>query len=306
MRICNALTAAVLATAGVVALPVSAAATPQAAAGPVGSSVAETIGSAVRTIGLSHGSSLKVVGLTDSGTKLIGFATNRPDRSATIGTITGLAGDTFLVGIDYRVQNGKLYGVGNQGGIYTLSDRHAKAVKVGQLSVALSGTAFGVDFNPAANALRIVSDNGQNLRQPFAATDGPTAPTVADTALTYPPAAATGITAGAYTNNDLSADTATTLFDLDTVLDQVAIQSPANAGTLAPTGKLGADAALDAGFDIYSTVRRDKTVALEAFATIGVGGGYALYEIDLLTGSADRQGSFTVPVTDIAIPLGQR
>ena len=306
MRTRTALTAAVIAAAACVALPVSAGAAPQPAAPQAGSAVAETIGSAVRTIGLFHGSSLKAVGLADGGKSLVGFATNRPERAAKIGAIAGLAADSFLVGIDYRVQNGKLYGVGNQGGLYTLSDRNGKATKVGQLSVALSGTAFGVDFNPAANALRIVSDNGQNLRQPFGTTDGPTAPTVADTALTYPPAAAPGITAAAYTNNDVSADTATTLFDLDTTLDQVALQSPANAGTLAPTGKLGVDAALDAGFDIYSTVRKDKTVALQAFATVGVGGSYALYEVDLLTGSADKQGSFKTPVTDIAIPLGQR
>ncbi|MET0964825.1 MAG: DUF4394 domain-containing protein, partial [Nakamurella sp.] len=198
------------------------------------------------------------------------------------------------------------YGVGNKGGIYTLSTRNAQAAKVGQLSVALSGTAFGVDFNPAANALRIVSDTGQNLRQPFPTTGAVTAPAVADTTLAYPPAAATGITAAAYTNNDLSPDTATTLFDLDTVLDQIAIQSPANAGTLAPTGKLGVDATLDAGFDIYSTVRKGKTVSLDAYATIGVGGTFALYKIDLLAGSADKQGAFKIPVTDIALALGQR
>jgi hypothetical protein len=294
--------AAVLAAAACVALPVSAGAAPSAAESTVGN----TIWSAVRATGQFQGNSLKAVGLADGGKSLVGLATNRPEQAWKIGSVSGLSGDSFLVGIDYRVQNGKLYGVGNQGGIYTVSDRNAKAAKVGQLSVALSGTSFGVDFNPAANALRIVSDNGQNLRQPFATTDGPTAPTVADTSLTYPPAAATGITAAAYTNNDLSPDTATTLFDLDTVLDQIAIQSPANAGTLAPTGKLGADAALDAGFDIYSTVRKDKAVALTAFATIGVAGTYALYEIDLLTGSADKQGSFKTPVTDIAIPLGQR
>ena len=302
MRIRTALMAAVMAAAACVALPVSAGAAPPAAA----PAVLDSIGSAVRTSGLFHGSSLKAVGLADGGKSLVGLATNRPEQAWKIGSVSGLSGDSFLVGIDYRVQNGKLYGVGNQGGIYTVSERNAKAAKVGQLSVALSGTSFGVDFNPAANALRIVSDNGQNLRQPFATTDGPTAPTVADSSLTYPPAPATGITAAAYTNNDLSPDTATTLFDLDTVLDQIAIQSPANAGTLAPTGKLGADAALDAGFDIYSTVRKDKAVALTAFATIGVAGTYALYEIDLLTGSADKQGSFKTPVTDIAIPLGQR
>jgi hypothetical protein len=30
--------------------------------------------------------------------------------------------------------------------------------------IVLSGTEFGVDFNPAADALRIVSDTGQDLR----------------------------------------------------------------------------------------------------------------------------------------------
>ena len=65
-----------------------------------------------------------------------------------------------LVGIDYRVQNGALYGVGIAGGLYMLNPNDAVATKVGQLSVALSGTNFGVDFNPAANALRVISDNG--------------------------------------------------------------------------------------------------------------------------------------------------
>jgi len=171
----------------------------------------------------------------------------------------------------------------------------------------LSGTVFGVDFNPAANALRVVSDNGQNLRQPFATTDGPTAPTVADGALNLAAGtAATGVSGVAYTNNDLSADSATTLFDVDTALDQVAIQSPANAGSLVPTGKLGPNADPDAGFDIYSTVRRDRAVDLTAFATIGVGGSYQLYSVDLLTGVADSEGKFKFPVTDIAIGLNQR
>jgi hypothetical protein len=34
---------------------------------------------------------------------------------------------------------------------------------VSQLTVGLMGNAFGVDFNPAANRLRVVSDLGQNL-----------------------------------------------------------------------------------------------------------------------------------------------
>ena len=33
-----------------------------------------------------------------------------------------------------------------------------------QLTIPLDGTVFGVDFNPAADRLRIISDTGQNLR----------------------------------------------------------------------------------------------------------------------------------------------
>jgi hypothetical protein len=73
--------------------------------------------------------------------------------------------------------------------------------------------------------------------------------------LTIPPATqpATGISGAAYYNNDLDPATATTLFTVDPGRDQVAIQSPANAGLLAATGTLGVDAAGDVGFDIHYT-----------------------------------------------------
>ena len=56
-----------------------------------------------------------------------------------------------------------------------------------------------------------------------------------------------GVTGAAYTNNDFepnpaTAKTGTTLFDIDTMLDQVVIQSPPNNGILVATGKLGVDA----------------------------------------------------------------
>ena len=243
------------------------------------------------------------VGLYSAGTKLVRFDTDRPSWGQRLGSIKGLSGDTALVGIDRRVQNGKLYGVGNKGGIYTISARTAKANKVGQLTVALSGTEFGVDFNPAANALRIVSNTGQNLRQPFGTTEGPTVATVADGTLNYMAVTATGVSAAAYTNNDLNADTATTLFDIDTKLDQVAVQSPANAGSLAPTGKLGVDVGSRAGFDIYSTLEKGKSVSSTGFAVLSTRGTYALYSVDLLTGDVDREGKFANSVTDIAVDL---
>lgn len=255
--------------------------------------------------------SLQVVGLTTDG-RLVRFDADSPGRTRSVGKVKNLVGDQSLVGIDYRVQDGKLYGVGNAGGIYTLGT-NAGATKVGQLTVALSGTSFGVDFNPAANRLRVVSNTGQNVRHNLddaTATAPPLAGmTVMDGTLTVPPATTPvmGIAGAAYTNNDLDPNTATTLFDLDTAADQISVQSPANAGALALTGKLMVDAGPVAGFDIYSRTAFGVTQGNHGFASISVLGRYSLYKVSLLTGRASRIGSFrpSDQVADIAIPLDQ-
>src|SRR5262245_49442962 len=202
---------------------------------------------------------LRMYGLTGDRA-LVSVRGDDPDKVRGIGDIKGLQGDTRVIGIDFRVQDGKLYGVGDKGGIYTINTDNAKAAKVSQLSIALSGNDFDIDFNPAANRLRVVSDNGQNLRHNIDDPAGapPAGTTANDTPLTTPPTAGTtaGVTGAAYTNNDTNADTATTLYDLNTMTDQIAVQSPANNGTLAPTGKLMVDAAGDAGFDIASTLNK--------------------------------------------------
>ncbi|WP_121401441.1 DUF4394 domain-containing protein [Micromonospora sp. M71_S20] len=244
---------------------------------------------------------LKAIGLTDDQ-KLIKFDVDKPWDACTIGRVWLEDGEK-LVGIDYRVQNGRLYGVGDEGGIYLISTRDAKATEVSQLSVPLKGRYFGVDFNPAADRLRVISDQGQNLRHNV--NDDTT---IEDGTLTYPPStdAAKGVTGAAYTNNDLDPDTATTLFDIDTKRDQVAVQSPANAGQLAATGKLGVDAGIWAGFDIYSSIRDDKAVYNKGYAVLHVNHDSKLYKIDMLTGDADKQGTFgDYTVVDLALPLDQ-
>ena len=244
------------------------------------------------------------VALTESGTRLGRFNVDRPSGLTPIGgAITGLAGDVRLVGIDRRVQNGRLYGVGNAGGLYLMSG--STASKVGQLSVPLVGTSFGVDFNPAANALRIVSNQAQNLRQPFGTGNNPVGDTVTDSPLTQGGVPAGNIAGAAYTNNDLSDLTATTLFDLDTELDQIAVQAPANSGTLSPTGKLGTGAGVDVGFDIYAEKSSSGTAAIAnfGFAAIPTGTANRFHFVDLLTGHVEYIGRFPTRVTDIAIDL---
>ena len=222
--------------------------------------------------------------------------TRRPGRTTTVGSISGLVGDTKLVGIDFRPATGALVGLGDQGGIYVIDTATATATNRQQLSVPLSGTSFGVDFNPTVDRLRIVSDTGQNLR-----VNVDNGAATVDLQLS-----GTGVVGAGYTNNDADPNTATTLYDIDAVNDQVTIQAPPNNGTLNPTGKLGVDTTNVVGFDIYSELDRGTTDDVIAFASLTVGSQVGLYEVNLFTGKASGRGNFPVAVTDIAIPLDQR
>jgi hypothetical protein len=251
--------------------------------------------------------SLPAFGLVGDGMTMSAFKTNTPNVLDWVADIVGFSGcDTKLVGVDIRPANNVLYGVGNCGGVYTIpfwpgSDAQMHITKVGQLTVALAGASFGVDFNPAVDRLRIISDTGQNLRHDVVGNT-----TIKDMPLTLNGAPATGVTAAAYTNNDNNADTVTTLFDIDTYNDQVAIQAPANNGTLNPTGKLGVAAGTNAGADIFADLSGGKTISNTAFATLLPSGGrQSFYMVDPLTGAATLVGTFPsiAPVTDVAVML---
>ncbi|TLQ47334.1 DUF4394 domain-containing protein [Streptomyces marianii] len=236
--------------------------------------------------------SLAVTGLT-SDQRLVQFRANRPQDVKEIGAVTGLQEDTTLVGIDYRAQDGQLYGVGNAGGVYTIDEQTAAATLLHRLEAPLEGTHFGVDFSASANRLRIVSNTGQNLRHHVE--DGNTE---VDTDLTL-----LGVAGAAYTNNDMAPATDTTLFVIDANGDQIGVVSPANTGVLESTGDLGVDAGLPAGFDIYSSAEATN----QGFASLHTNGGTTgFYRVDLLTGEATRVGqAFPVQVVDIAVPLTQ-
>ena len=259
----------------------------------------------------SYWQTLQVVGLT-SDQRLVCFNEFSPGEARTIGFVSGLMTDTLLVGIDFRVQDRKLYGVGNAGGVYLLDTSNGAATLVNRLSVALNGTSFGIDFNPVADRLRIVSNTGQNLRHNVNAGGV----TLTDAPLNYAPGTplnsigptATGVVGVGYTNNDLDALTSTTLYALDSNLDQIALQSPPNNGSLAAIGKLTVDTGAAAGFDIYSIIRNGVSVDVQALATLSAAdGSTALYSVKLPTGKATLRGSFsnTLKVIDIAIPLNQ-
>ncbi|WP_078964999.1 DUF4394 domain-containing protein [Streptomyces aureocirculatus] len=289
-RIMAAVAATSASVALLVAVPGSSAAVPDAPAAP----------------GTPAAPSLRAFGITGDGTLMATFTTDRPNVLDWVRTVNGLSGDQRLVGIDFRVQNGLLYGVGDKGGIYTIKTPpevpDVVVTKVSQLQVDLYGTNFGVDFNPAADRLRVVGDRGQNLRHNLADHS-----TVEDTVLTTPPLTGPtrGVTAAAYTNNDHNGTTATTLFDINTTADQVVIQSPANSGFLAPTGSLTLDAGADSGLDVFSHLTNGKTTANSAFASLTPSGARtpSLYGVNLFTGEATSIAQFPLNITDLAITL---
>lgn len=279
----------------------------------IGSVAALTVGGTVAVIGSASAApdtSLPktALGLSSNGKNLTVFSLKTAQRTKALGRVKGLSGDTILVGIDQRPQDHRFYGVGDKGGVYRISISTTEVKKVSQLTVPLQGKDFDIDFNPAADRLRIVSDTGQNLRHDITNTVPATAN---DGALNYPvgtpPApgpAAPGITAAAYTNNDLDAKTGTTLFDLDSTLDQIVQQVPANSGTLLPSGTVSPRRGPIAGLDIVSTLNRGRTVANTAFAATRPtkGGAATLYRVDLLSGKFTKVAQFNKDIADIAIP----
>jgi hypothetical protein len=110
-----------------------------------------------------------IYGLTTDN-RLVTFDTGSPGTATGV-PITGLAGGEALLGIDFRPATAQLFAVGSGGGLYTVDVFTGAASRASTLDTATSGSAFGVDFNPSVDRLRITSNADQNLRV-NAATDG--------------------------------------------------------------------------------------------------------------------------------------
>ncbi|HEX4870774.1 MAG TPA: DUF4394 domain-containing protein, partial [Nevskiaceae bacterium] len=216
--------------------------------------------------------------------RLVSFDLASPTTLATESYLLGLPANEKVHGLDFRPATGELVLVGSSNRLYIanpstglITARRDLVPASGSSFSGLSGTSFGIDFNPAADALRIVSSSRQNLRVLV-----DTGEVFTETALNRGTAAATAEAAG-YTN--AFADTgATVLYVVDTSGDVLAtINTPAD-GTLSNVGALGVDASAANGFDIDGVNGR-------AHATLTVGSETALYRLNLGTGAASRVGT---------------
>lgn len=158
---------------------------------------------------------------------LISFDSASPNNVLTGVYVGGLQSNEFIQGIDFRPATGELFALGSSNRLYTvdLASGVATAVGAGPFAPALNGAAYGFDFNPTVDRVRVHSGSNQNLRlNPItgglAANDPNLYYAAADAGAGLDP----NIVASAYANNVAGATT-TTLYSIDSVRDTLNVHS---------------------------------------------------------------------------------
>jgi len=237
-------------------------------------------GDAIVALALNSPAPVPTVLALTADNRLLAFNPRTPNTVTATTTVAVPAGES-VVGIDVRPSDAMVYAVtraaDGTGRIYTVDAASGAATFVANVSVALAGTEFAVDFNPAANALRLISDSGQSL-----AVNLSTAPGTATVngAVNFAGVPAARVAGAAYLNSGVSSTppAATALYSLESATDVLTTQAVAT-GTLTAVGALGRDVTGAAGFDIAGS---RNGLALAAF---GAAGAYTLYEVNLGTGA---------------------
>jgi hypothetical protein len=245
-----------------------------------------------------------IVALT-SGRRLLFFDSATPTtitKTITISTV----GSEGLVAIDFRPATGDLFALGTSGRLYVLNLTTGAASVPPATPTPLSGTRFGFDFNPTVDRIRVTSDADQNFR--INPNNGVLAGS--DTALTYAAGDANAganpnVVGSAYTNN-FDGATSTILYDIDSNLDILVYQDPANSGLLHTVGSLGISTTDNVGLDISQGTG-------VAYASLTVGTTTGLYQLNLASGAATLIGTIGdttslagETVIDIAVPTATR
>lgn len=258
---------------------------------------------------------LSITGLTDfRSTKpntLVNFAAATPN-TVVEKPITGLtAGDT-VVGIDVRPANGLMYAFARAdvGGaptgaasIYVINpDTGAASGRVAVTGVTFDGaTSVSVDFNPAADLLRVITFFGQSAAINVAT--GAATPNGAIQGTTFAAAVA-------YNNSAVSATApaSTVLYRIDNqgAPDDLTTVTP-GTGAVAAVGPIGRDLVEIQAFDISGATNQNALAALRTSAS----GAHTLYRVNLTTGATTLfnataalsliGGAAGVPLVDIAI-----
>jgi hypothetical protein len=224
----------------------------------------------------------------DLANNLVRLGSMSPDMITNIVPISGLMDGETILAIDFRPADRRLYGLGSFNRLYVIDTLSGSAVPLGvsYFFPPATGTAFGFDFNPVPDRVRLHSNAQQDLRL-----DPDTGVVTAqDSILAYAPSDinagfAPNIVGTAYTNSVAGA-ISTTLYAIDSNLGILATLPSPNNGQLYTVGSLGVSTSNFVGFDIAG---RDSTAY--ASLTSASNGGSSLYQINLLSGSATYIGN---------------
>lgn len=223
--------------------------------------------------------------------------------------ITGLGATDHIFGFDLRPATGQLYAlVGNyvtpadpfqrafvaNGRLYTIDPATGAATLVGPISIPLRAYGdFGFDFNPVVDRIRLVSDQGQNLRVNPA--DGVAIEDGRINGGIYGGAKGGGV---AYDNNVARA-TSTNLYLIDVNEDKFYRMDLPTTGTITEIGPLGRNVSF-VGFDIGGTSNQAYAVmdALDPADPNNTNRRTThLYAMNLATGAPTDLGDFGFPST---------
>lgn len=226
----------------------------------------------------------------DATNRLVKFTGSAPGTVEVL-AITGMETGETVAGMDVRPADKTLFAIGSTSRLYLIDGKTAAASPIGAVfTTLLSGTSFGMDFNPSVDRIRVVSNTGQNFRvNPNDGTFiGP------DTALTF---ASGDVNVGtpsgdglAYVPSNPASDAGPTTFLIDESRKLLcAFGANANQGTVSTLGSLGVALGVSSqsGFDIVRESGVDN-----AYMVMNVGGAQhsTLYRVDLKTGAATSLG----------------
>ena len=236
---------------------------------------------------------------------LLRFNAGQPQQVLERRALKGLAAGETLLGIDYRVARGELYALGASGQLYKIDVAAASAMAIGTpVALPSASAAWGFDFNPTVDRIRVVNAEGWNLRlhpdtgavvdsdpnTPGLQLDGRLAYDTSDINAGKP----ARVVAAGYSYNKLNAKI-TTNYALDGAMglllhqgtkEGVAPMVSPNTGRLFTVGDLGIGPFAHATFDI-------SDIAPTAYAGVRAAGAKATrwHRVDLTTGRATFIGT---------------
>ena len=237
--------------------------------------------------------STRLTALTKSN-QLVTFDSATPGTVSAPMAITGLPASEDLAAIDRRPATGQLFAMSAQSRLYTLDETSGAATMVGTgaFSPALTGNAWGFDFDPVADRIRVTGSlTGQHLT--ISPVDGTA---TAETKLSYAPGDPAGNNVpnlhGLGYSNNVPGATTTTLFAYDFTRDVVArVGSPGGSPDAASTGITSTIG--NSGVPSFAAQNIGLDIAPDglAWALIGESGGTRLNVLDLSTGIAGLVGN---------------